>query len=150
MAAGISLEEGKIEDFRKGFATFVAEHICEEDLIPKLHIDAEISFAELSLDFLDRYELLQPFGAANPEPVFLSQGVYLTEPPRKLKNQHLKLSLKQNEHWHDAMFFGAGERELPGLEEPWDIAFTINRNVFRGRTSLQIIIRDVRPSRQDQ
>lgn len=40
------------------------------------------------------------------------------------------------------MFFGAGERELP--DPPWDIAFTIDRNLFRGRTSLQISVREIR------
>ena len=86
--------------------------------------------------------MLQPFGPSNQEPVFMSREIYLTEPPRELKNHHLKLSMKQEDCWHDAMFFGAGERELP--EQPWDIAFTVSRNVFRGRTSLQIVIQDVR------
>jgi single-stranded-DNA-specific exonuclease len=142
MAAGVSVHEDKIDDFRKGFASYVVENVSEGERAPRLYIDADISFSELSLEFLKSYELLQPFGSANPEPLFMSREVYLTEPPRELKNHHLKLSMKQNECWHDAMFFGAGERELPA--QPWDIAFTINRNVFRGRTSLQIVIQDVR------
>lgn len=147
MAAGVSIEEGKIDSFRKGFAKYVQENVSEEERMPRLHIDADISFCELSLDFLKSYELLQPFGSGNPEPTFISREVYLTEPPRELKNHHLKLSMKQNECWHSAMFFGAGERKLP--EQPWDIAFTISRNVFRGRTSLQIIIQDVRAHLQE-
>lgn len=145
MAAGISIQEENIVAFRESFAKYVSEHTNEEDRLPKMHLDIEIPFAELSLEFLSSYELLQPFGSANPEPVFMSREVYLTEPPRELKNHHLKLSMQQDGCWHDAMFFGAGQRELPGLEEPWDIAFTINRNVFRGRTNLQIVIQDVRP-----
>ncbi len=142
MAAGISVHEDKIELFRKGFADFVTTNVSAEDRLPRLHLDAEIDFPELSLDFLKSYELLQPFGSANPEPLFLTREVWLTESPQELKNHHLKLSLKQKECWKNAMFFGAGQRELP--EQPWDIAFTINRNVFRGRTSLQIVIQDVR------
>ena len=45
----------------------------------------------------------------------------------------------------DAMFFGAGDRELP--DPPWDIAFTIDRNFFRGRTSLQISVKEIRAAR---
>lgn len=142
MAAGISIEEGQIDAFRSCFAKYVTDNVSEEDRKSQLHIDSDISFCELSLDFLKSYELLQPFGSANPEPTFMSREVYLTEPPRELKNHHLKLSMKQNECWHDAMFFGAAERALP--EQPWDIAFTISRNVFRGRTSLQVVIQDVR------
>jgi len=142
MAAGISVREDKIAEFRKRFIDYVNENVSEEDRLPRLHIDVEVEFPLLGLDFLNSYELLQPFGASNPEPVFMSKNVYLTEPPRELKNNHLKLSMKQGECWRDAMFFGAAERELP--EQPWDIAFTISRNVFRGRTSLQIVIQDVR------
>ena len=52
------------------------------------------------------------------------------------------LSLRQGLHEHDAVFFGGGERNLP--DPPWDMAFTIDRNNFRGRTSLQIIVQDIR------
>jgi len=147
MAAGISVHEDKISDFRKGFADFVTTNISEEDRLPRLYLDAEIDFPELSLDFLKSYELLQPFGSANPEPLFMTRDVWLTEPPHELKNHHLRLSLKQKECWKSAMFFSAGQRELP--EQPWDIAFTINRNVFRGRTSLQIVIQDVRAHQKE-
>ena len=142
MAAGISVHEDKISEFRKSFAEFVTTNVREEDRLPRLYLDAEIDFPELSLNFLNSYELLQPFGSANLEPLFMTREVWLTEPPKELKNHHLKLSLKQKECWKSAMFFGAGQRTLP--EQPWDIAFTINRNVFRGRTSLQIVIQDVR------
>ncbi|MBT8044265.1 MAG: single-stranded-DNA-specific exonuclease RecJ, partial [Verrucomicrobiae bacterium] len=149
MAAGISVSENKIDAFRHGFAKYVQDNISEHDRLPRLYIDAEITFSELSLDFLKSYELLQPFGASNPEPLFMSRKVYLTEPPRELKNHHLRLSMKQGECWRNAMFFSAAQRELPDPEEPWDIAFTINRNTFRGKTSLQIVIQDVRAHRTD-
>ena len=116
-AAGISIEEGKIDLFREGFAKYVVDNVSVEDRAPRLRIDADITFPELSLDFLKSYELLQPFGSGNPEPIFMSQNVYLTEPPRELKNHHLKLSMKQSDSWHEAMFFSAGQRELP--EQPW-------------------------------
>jgi single-stranded-DNA-specific exonuclease len=147
MAAGISVHEENIKKFRQGFAQYVLDHVSEQDRLPRLHLDVEIDFADLSLEFLDSYELLQPFGSGNPEPYFMTREVYLTEPPRELKNHHLKLSMKQKECWQEAMFFGAGERELP--PQPWDIAFTINRNVFRGRTNLQIVIQDVRAHQKE-
>ena len=145
MAAGISVKEGDIVKFREAFASYVKEHISKDDLSPRLHIDTEISLGELSLEFLSSYELLQPFGSANPEPLFMSSGVQLTDPPRELKNHHLKLSMQQDGQRQEAMFFGGGQHELPSWQEPWDIAYTINRNTFRGRTSLQLIIQDVRP-----
>ncbi len=142
MAAGISVEESKIDAFREAFARHVLEHTDPEARRPRLYLDAEIPLDQLSLDFLRDYELLQPFGNGNPQPIFMAREVHLCQSPTRLKNQHLRLSLRQGYQEIDAVFFGGGEIDLP--DPPWDIAFTIDRNHFRGRTSLQVIIQDVR------
>ncbi|MGJ8658161.1 MAG: single-stranded-DNA-specific exonuclease RecJ [Akkermansiaceae bacterium] len=142
MAAGLSVDEGKMDDFRAAFGKYVLEHTSAEERAPRIYVDAEIDFDQLSLEFLDSYELLQPFGSKNPQPLFMSKQVWLTEAPRRLKNQHLKLFMRQGMVEHDAIFFGGGERDLP--DPPWDVAFTIDRNTFRGVTSLQVVIRDIR------
>jgi single-stranded-DNA-specific exonuclease len=142
MAAGLSIEEAKIDSFRKHFADYVLSHSSEEQRQPKLTYDAEISFDQLSLEFLASYDLLQPFGNGNPQPVFVSREIGLSRPPLHMKNNHLRFMLRQGYHEQDAVFFGGGEHPLP--DPPWDIAFTIDRNHFRGRTTLQLIIQDVR------
>lgn len=144
MAAGLSIEEHQIDDFRKTFAIHVSQVMGDDDYGPKVHVDAEVGLEDLSLDFLQSYELLQPFGSGNPQPIFMSRQVWLTEPPRRLKNNHLKLFLRQGYAERDAIFFGGGVRPLP--DPPWDIAFTVDRNVFRGRVSIQISIQNVRAS----
>jgi single-stranded-DNA-specific exonuclease len=145
MAAGISVHEDKLDSFRERFGAYVKENVSEDDLLPRLSIDVEVPFEQLSLEFLESYELLQPFGSDNPLPVFMSRGVWPTAAPRHLKNKHLKLFLRQEMHERDAIFFGGGETALP--EPPWDMAFTIDRNVFRGRTSLQLTVRELRSSK---
>ena len=142
MAAGLSVEEGKLDTFRDNFSRYVLENTTEDDRKPRIYVDAEIDFSELSLEFLDSYELLQPFGSKNPQPLFMATDVWLTEAPRRLKNQHLKLFMRQGVVEHDAIFFGGGDRDLP--DPPWDVAFTIDRNTFRGVTSLQVVIQDIR------
>jgi single-stranded-DNA-specific exonuclease len=142
MAAGLSIDETKIDRFRKRFGEYVLETTTAEQRQPKLTYDAEISFDQLSLEFLSSYDLLQPFGNSNPQPVFISRGVGLSRPPLHMKNHHLRFMLRQGYHEQDAVFFGGGEHPLP--DPPWDIAFTIDRNTFRGRTTLQLIIQDVR------
>lgn len=144
MAAGLSIREENIDRFRKHLADFVMNHTTTEQRQPTLWYDAEIAFESLSLDFLADYELLQPFGNSNPQPVFISRGVQLSRPPLHMKNNHLRFTLRQGYHEHDAVFFGGGEHPLP--DPPWDIAFTIDRNTYRGRTALQLIIQDVRAS----
>lgn len=147
MAAGLSIKEEEIEGFRKSFANFVTEVTGGEDSAPRVHVDAEVSLGDLSLDFLASYELLQPFGSSNPQPIFMARGVWLTEPPRRLKNNHLRLFLRQGYDERDAIFFGGANNALP--DPPWDIAFTVDRNVFRGRVSVQISIQNVRASTDD-
>jgi len=142
MAAGLSINEEKLPAFRERFAEFVRRNADENVLCPKLHYDAELTFSQLSLEFLSDYDLLQPFGNGNPQPVFISRRVNLSRPPLHMKNHHLRFMLRQGYHEQDAVFFGGGERVLP--DPPWDIAFTIDRNTFRGRTTLQLIIQDVR------
>ena len=145
MAAGLSIREENIDRFREKFAAYVLEHTTEEQRMPTLWYDAEIGFDQLSLEFLSDYELLQPFGNSNPQPVFISRGVGLSRPPLYMKNNHLRFTLRQGYHEHDAVFFGGGEHPLP--DPPWEIAFTIDRNTYRGRTALQLVIQDVRAAK---
>ncbi len=144
MAAGIVVDESQMDAFREAFAESVKLQASVADRAPRIYIDAEVDFEELSLSFLDSYEQLQPFGSKNPQPVFMARDVWLTESPRHLKNNHLKLFFRQKYCEKDAIFFSGGERDLP--DPPWDIAFTIDRNTWRDRTSLQIVIQEVRKS----
>ena len=142
MAAGLVIHEDMIDAFRERFDAFVRETVDPERLNPVLNIDAEVTFPELTLDLLDSYELLEPFGISYPQPVFMSRNVMLTDAPRHLQGNHLRLGLRQGSCECDAMYFNGGSRKLP--DPPWDIAYTIDRNVWRGRTTLSISIQDVR------
>lgn len=144
MAAGLVIHENMIDAFRERFDAFVRDNVDPAKLMPVLSIDAEVSFPELTLDLLDSYELLEPFGNSNPQPVFMSRNVMLTDAPRHLQGNHLRLGLRQGTCECDAMYFNGGSRRLP--DPPWDIAYTIDRNVWRGRVSLAVSIQDIRPS----
>ena len=144
MAAGLVIHENMIDAFRERFDAFVRDNVDPAKLMPVLSIDAEVSFPELTLDLLDSYELLEPFGNSNPQPVFMSRNVMLTDAPRHLQGNHLRLGLRQDTCECDAMYFNGGSRHLP--DPPWDIAYTIDRNVWRGRVSLAVSIQDIRPS----
>ncbi len=144
MAAGLVIREEMIDAFREEFDRFVRENVAEDALRPVLRVDAEVSFRELTLQLLDSYELLEPFGNSNPQPVFMSRGVMLTAAPCHLNGNHLRLSLRQGNCECTAMYFNGGNVRLP--DPPWDIAFTIDRNVWHNRVSLSISIQDIRPA----
>ena len=146
MAAGLVIEESRMDDFRRAFNRYVSETTTEEQRCPVLNIDMEVSFQALTLDLLDSYEKLEPFGNSNPQPLFMSSDVFPTEPPKRVGTNHLKLFMRQGIVERDAIFFNGAQRELPN--PPWDIAFTIDRNVYRGRASLSISIQEIRSHRE--
>ncbi len=144
MAAGLAIREDQIDAFREAFDLFVKENTSKEQRKPVLHIDAEVHFRELSLELLDSYELLEPFGNSNPQPVFMTRNVMLNQAPRRLAGGHMRLSLRQNETECEAMYFNGSQLDLP--DPPWDVAFTIDRNTWRGRSSVSLSIQDIRPA----
>ncbi len=144
MAAGISIEQDKLDAFREAFGEAVRKQVKGDELTPRLHLDAETQLHEITDDLLPSYLRLEPMGQHNPRPIFMVRGVQPTGEPRVLKEKHLRLSFRQGSAVREAMFFSGNEQPLP--RPPWDIAFTINRNEWRGRVSLQMIVEDIRTS----
>ncbi|MFC1783637.1 DHH family phosphoesterase, partial [Planctomycetota bacterium] len=95
MAAGLSLEPGKIEVFREAFNDYTSRHLSEDDLIPTLKIDAEISLSELDLKTVEMIERLGPFGAGNPKVMLKARDLRLMSAPRRIGSQgnHLQLTV---------------------------------------------------------
>lgn len=142
MAAGVSVREERLEEFREALIRSVVAQAEGDVLVPKLLIDAEIRFAELHLELLDSYELLRPFGTANPQPLFMSSNVRLASEPRVIKDKHLKLRFLQDGVELEGIYFNAAGLDLP--KPPWDIAFTIDRSAYRGRESVNMVLQAVR------
>ena len=147
MAAGLTLKEASFPQFQTDFCRLVRELLSDEQLTPRLHLDAEVSLGELDADFLSCHEALQPFGMGNPHPTFLARGVVPAAEPRVLKERHLKLQLRQSRSngrgWATpAIFFNANVADLP--PPPWDIAFQVEANEFRGETNLQVPLQAIR------
>ena len=158
MAAGLSIRKENFDEFRRRFHDHIAGAVAAandvsnangnaRDLLESvLHIDAEVGFSELTLELLDSYELLRPFGTKNPQPLLMSTGVTLAGEPRIIKDRHVKLTLQQGAEVRDAIWFGAAGRDLP--RPPWDIAFTIDRNEWRGNVRVSMMIQDVRAAQE--
>ena len=149
-AAGLKIEESKIDAFRAGFCDLAASAIQHEDRIAKVVIDAEAPLGQLTMQTVRQIEQMAPFGAGNPRPVLCATGVRLAEPPRHLGNsdRHLAVKVTQHQATLRAIAFGQGEwfEDLAGLEAPIDIAYRPVINEFRGRRSVEIHLVDYRRS----
>jgi len=143
-AAGMTIRAENIASFRERFAGSIARQLTGGQLEPKLYIDAETRLAELSLEFLDTYERLQPFGQANPRPLFMVRGVQPVNEPRLLRERHWKFDFYQDGTTKSGIWFNGAHEKLP--PPPWDVAFYVDRNTFRGETTVQMLVQDMRTS----
>ncbi len=145
MAAGLTLRRENLDAFRERFAAYLDANTPPELFTPRLDIDLVATLDEINLNLLDSYELVHPMGMGNPAPLFMSRAVRLAEEPRVLKEKHLKLTLQQNGARIDVMWFNAAHLDLP--PGPWDIAYRISRNVYKGRSSVSVMLEALRTSR---
>ncbi|MFM7606218.1 MAG: single-stranded-DNA-specific exonuclease RecJ [Prosthecobacter sp.] len=144
MAAGISVEEAKLDLFRAAFATAARKALSDEAMTPVLELDAEVKLKELTLSFLENYKLMEPFGQKNSEPLFLCRKVVPKLPGRNIKGKHLRLLLTQDGSGMDSIWFNAPIGQLPPA--PWDVAMRLQRSFFRGEEQWQITLESVRSS----
>jgi single-stranded-DNA-specific exonuclease len=144
MAAGISVEEAKLDLFRTAFAIAARRALSDEAMTPLLELDAEVKLKELTLSFLENYKLMEPFGQKNPEPLFFCRRVVPKLPGRNIKGKHLRLLLTQDGSGMDSIWFNAPIGQLPPA--PWDVAMRLQRSFFRGEEQWQITLEGVRSS----
>lgn len=142
MAAGLSLNESRLTDLRECFETATRELISDEDLIPRLRLDAELDLNMADEEWLHTQDRLAPFGTSNSQPLLFSRGITPTSQPRVLKEKHLRMELRSSGKKRSAIWFNATLDELP--RPPWDVAYTVNRNTWQGRDEAQIQIVAVR------
>lgn len=146
MAAGLSIETEKIEIFKQDLIKYASHSIDEKLLIPTMTIDCELNQADISPELFQLIQQLQPFGIGNPQPVFALHNIGLKNIQTIGNvNQHLKLLLDQPDgETLQALWFGHGsDSEDVKNANTVNLAFTINQNIWRGRTSLQLMIKDI-------
>ena len=143
MAAGLTIRRERFAEFQSGFLRQARALLTDEQLRPRLYLDAEVRLAELHFDFLKHHEMLQPFGIGNFQPLFLAREVRPAE-SRVLKEKHYRFMLLQNGggRAQQAIYFGGAQSPLPA--PPWDIAFQVGRNEYNGRVTLQLEIKALR------
>ena len=91
---------------------------------------------------------LAPFGAGNPKPVFAASGVEIVDGPRRLKERHFKMAVRQDGRVLRALAWRGVERYsfLESHRAPIDLAYSLEQNEFNGETYLELVVADVRPA----
>lgn len=155
-AAGLTLPSENLEKFIQCFDDAVRKRVGEETLIPEQVLEKEISFEAIfnqgeSVHEVPRLKRIlkqfEPHGPGNMKPVFLTRNVYAQD-AKLLKGEHLKMKLVQPGHDKPisaiAFSFPAAYEMI--TKGPVDLVYTLEENQFRGRTTLQLNVKDMRPT----
>jgi single-stranded-DNA-specific exonuclease len=150
-AAGLSIKEENIEEFKRRFIKAANEKLGDNDVIPKLFLDAEVQFDELSFDLMESMRLLEPYGNENSQPILYSR-VRQAWPPKIIGKSHLKLYLQQGADSNDRIIEGIAFNKaaafndlMKNKDEEIYIAFTPQINRFQNKDSIQLMIWHVQP-----
>jgi len=143
-AAGLALEADRIKELRLAVNAVADEILGPEDLMPRLRIDADLTFRGITGGVAAGIAALAPFGAGNPRPMFAARRVEIIDGPRVLKDRHLKMALKQDGRIFRAVAWRAAERAdfLTEHKAAIDVAFSLEQNQYNGETYLDLSIAD--------
>ena len=148
-AAGLTMRTENIEAFQERFEQVVRERLHPSLRIPEEDVDLELALADVE-PLIRGVEGMEPFGPGNMKPVFLTRGV-LARDVRLLgtSGDHLKFMVghpRQPRVEFDAIAFRQGEHfDLLRSNEPFSILYTVEKNEWRGKTTVQLNIKDIKP-----
>lgn len=149
-AAGLTLKIENIPAFRERFEEIVTKQITSIQQTQTIEVDAKITLSDITPKFYRILKQFAPFGPHNMNPVFVTEDVYDAGTSRRVgKNlEHLKLDLVEPDV-NSGIFPGiafnqSGAFELITSGSPFDICYTIVENEFRGKTNLQLLIKDIK------
>lgn len=149
MAAGLRVKLENLDKFREKIVTFVNTKLAADDLCSIVDIDTPCQLTELTLDQVQQIERMAPFGPHNPKPILCVRGVQLDRAPMFMgqTGKHLRLSLRQGNIYQNAVAFNMADlapQLYPGIH--LDIAFEPKTNHWQGRTSVDMMVKDIRIS----
>ena len=151
LAAGLSVTRASLPKFREMINKYARDKLGAEDMVPTVEADYEIAFSDINLALAKGIQLLEPYGVANPVPVLILRGVSLLEISGISDGKHTKLVVGDGRHSVSAMYFSNSPESL-GLYvgDKIDILFNLDINEWGDRESVQLIVRDVKPSKSQE
>lgn len=146
LAAGLSIEENKIEEFTSKFEEVVTESIVGEpkQIIP---VDERIDYRDLNIELLKDINTLRPYGQSNKEPIFMYKGLKVKSIRTIKEDKHLKLTLRDDKYQIEALAFSQGNRrdELR-LGDKIDVLCNVDVNTYTTPRTIQLVLQDFKKS----
>ncbi len=146
-AAGMSMLPENVMAFSNKFEEVVSSTIDPNLLIPELIINAEITFRNINKKFFNIIQQMEPYGPENLRPIFITRNVTNTEWSKIVKEQHIRFVVKNEGITLTGVGFNLAEKfHLLEMNQPVDLAYTIDENEWNEETNLQLKVIDFRLS----
>jgi single-stranded-DNA-specific exonuclease len=146
LAAGLTVEADRVKAFRAAIQAHGDDRLGPDDLRPRLRIDTRLPFSAIRGQLVEELAQLEPYGMANPRPVFSAGPVEIVDGPRRIKERHLKMGIRQDGRIFRAIAWRAVEREafILANRAALDVAFSLTQNTFNGETRTELTLADLR------
>lgn len=145
LAVGCEIEREKISILKEALNEFAHSRLTEEHLKRKVHIDAQIDFADINFSFIEKYSLLSPFGIGNAKPIFLTEKVEVVTKPQKIQGKHSKFLVKQNGRIFEALGWGRGDwADIIRRGESISLVYSLYFSQYLGEKKLSLSIEDIK------
>jgi len=143
-AGGLSIKASKFPLFAAQFDEIVRACLSPEQLTPVLEVDAELDFSAIDLSLARELEALKPFGIGNPEPLFMTRSVEISE--LRDFNGGCRLRLRQGRRSLGAVVFGRGEKFSARPGATIDVVYRLTENQWNGTSTVELRLVDTRPT----
>ncbi len=146
MAIGLTLKRSQFEEFRNSITKYVDDKLPDE-IIPTIKYDAEITHKDITLQTIQELKMLEPYGEANPAPLFAYKNIRVDSIRTLSNDKHLKLNVKEDHRIFSAIAFNMGERKNSiKMGEKADILCALEINSYNGIDMIQLNIKDIKKS----
>lgn len=146
MAVGITVSREAFPYFKKDVEDYL-ERTNVGEFIPVIQIDKEVTLKDISFQSVHELKMLEPFGEANKTPIFLYRNLKIHSIRALSEGKHLKLTLKDEHFYMDAMGFNMGSYvEEYRIGDKIDVVGTLEINTYNGNQSIQMNLKDIRAS----
>ncbi|MDD5408501.1 MAG: single-stranded-DNA-specific exonuclease RecJ [Candidatus Omnitrophica bacterium] len=143
-AAGLLITKDNIDEFRKSINKLANDRLDFNDLLPGIDIDAELILSDLNETMARELESLEPFGMANPEPLFYTRGLKLKGQVQSLSRETLKFWVTDGLTTYQVIGFGmAGLLNSLMQAESFDLVYTPKIDSWRQDESLILEAKDI-------
>ena len=151
LAAGFTVKEGMIDEFRKNMNSHISELINDDISSPFIEIDAEIDISDINLENTNALKILEPYGISNKAPVLCIKNVMLKNIRWTQNGKHAFLTIYSNGISKDVPAFSMAD-DIKNLKIGDTISLVgfLSENNFRGNTEAQFIAKDIHKNECDK